>query len=376
MPELKIALVHDHLLEFGGAERVFVALKKVFPTADIYTAFLDRDRLGIHNKHLEDWTINTSWADKVPGFKRLFSPLRFMWPLIWEIFDFSKYDLVISSSGTMMSKGIITKPTTIHISYLHHPPRNLYYYETAIEWQKFFLLRIYGHLVNHGLRMWDYLSSHRVDHMIANSQDTQRRISKFYRMDSTVIYPPVVIPETVTYPEKREYYVTSSRLAKAKHIDVLVKASNKHGFQLKIIGTGRDEEYLKSIASSNVQFLGGVTDDELRNTLAGAKGYLFASVDDEFGIAPVEAMGYGVPVIAFASGGLKETVKDGKNGYLYSLLNEDSLIEKIVEFEKLSEADYKKMCETARKEAEQYSFEEFKKQMLAFVEKHAGTARS
>lgn len=370
MAELKIALVHDHLLEFGGAERVFVALKKVFPSADLYTAFIDRDRLGIHNKHLEDWKITTSWADRVPGFKRLFSPLRFLWPLIWESFDFSQYDLVISSSGTMMSKGIITKPKTVHISYLHHPPRNLYYYETAIEWQKFLPLRVYGHLVNHGLRMWDYLSSQRVDHMIANAQETQKRIAKFYRMESTVIYPPVDIPATVTYPEKREYYVTSSRLAKAKHIDILIKASNKLGFALKIIGSGKDAEYLKSIASPNVQFLGGVTDDELRSTLAGAKGYLFASVDDEFGIAPVEAMGYGVPVIAYASGGLKETVKDGKNGYLYATLHEDALIEKVTQFEKLSPDEYKKMSDTARKEAEQYSFAEFKKQMLAFVEKY------
>lgn len=374
MSELKIALVHDHLLEFGGAERVFVALKKVFPNADLYTAFIDRNRLGIHNKHLEDWTIRTSWADRVPGFKRLFSPLRFLWPLIWESFDFSQYDVVISSSGTMMSKGIITKPKTVHISYLHHPPRNLYYYETAIEWQKFLPLRVYGHLVNHGLRMWDYLSSHRVDHFIANANETQRRISKFYRMESTVIYPPVVIPESYEVKEDRDYYVTSSRLAKAKHIDVLIKASNKHGFKLKIIGSGRDEEYLRSISSPNVKFLGGVTDEELRNTLAGAKGYLFASVSDEFGIAPVEAMGYGVPVIAFASGGLKETVKDGKNGYLYTELNEGSLIEKIIMFEKLLPEDYRKMADTARKEAEQYSFEEFKKQMLAFVEKHARTA--
>jgi glycosyltransferase involved in cell wall biosynthesis len=374
MSELKIALVHDHLLEFGGAERVFVALKKVFPNADLYTAFIDRNRLGIHNKHLEDWTIRTSWADRVPGFKRFFSPLRFLWPLIWESFDFSQYDVVISSSGTMMSKGIITKPKTVHISYLHHPPRNLYYYETAIEWQKFLPLRVYGHLVNHGLRMWDYLSSHRVDHFIANAKETQRRISKFYRMESTVIYPPVVIPESYEVKEDRDYYVTSSRLAKAKHIDVLIKASNKHGFKLKIIGSGRDEEYLRSISSPNVKFLGGVTDEELRNTLAGAKGYLFASVSDEFGIAPVEAMGYGVPVIAFASGGLKETVKDGKNGYLYTELNEGSLIEKIIMFEKLLPEDYRKMADTARKEAEQYSFEEFKKQMLAFVEKHARTA--
>lgn len=366
---MKIAIVHDHLLEFGGAERVLVALKRIFPEADVYTAFINWDNLGVHRNQVADWKINTSWAEKVPGLKRLYSPLRWLGPYIWDSFDFKQYDVVISSSATLMSKGIVTRPETLHVCYLHHPPRYLYYYETAVEWQKFFLIRIYGHLINMGLRIYDYLSSQRVDYFIANSEETKRRVAKFYRRDADVIYPPVDVPERLPDENpKKEYYVTISRLARAKHIDILVKAAVKHNFQLKVVGNGRDEEYLKSIANSNIQFLGEVTDEERNNLYAGAKAFLFASVDEEFGIAPVEAMGYGVPVIAYASGGLKETVKEDINGYLYSELNEDSLNEKVQKLESLSEEQYSQLSKNARKESEQYSFEEFSKQIKAYIE--------
>lgn len=368
MRKLKIALVHDHLLEFGGAERVLVALKKIFPEADVYVSLLHKDGLGIHKHAIDGWEITTSWAQNVPFFKRFFSPLRFLWPKIWESFDFSPYDLVISSSGTMMSKGIVTRPETPHICYLHHPPRYLYYYETAVEWQKYWPVRIYGHIVNHWLRMWDYISSHRVDHFIANSEETRKRIQKFYRMDGTVIYPPVDIPEEE--PEKTgmgEYYLTVSRIAKAKHIEVLIKAANKHKFALKVVGWGRDEDYLRSIAGSTVEFMNKVPDQEFNNLYKNAKAFLFASVDEEFGISPIEAMGRGVPVIAYASGGLKETVEHGKNGYLYSELHEDSLIEQIKSFESLTAEEYDKMCKLARSSAKKYSFDAFSKHMKSFV---------
>lgn len=366
---MRIALVHDQLQEFGGAERVLAALMEIYPEADIFTSFYNENALGLHAKHFKNRNIITSWADKVPFFKRLYSPLRFLTPLIWEAFNFRGYDLVISSSGSYMSKGIVTRPETMHICYIHHQPRYLYYYETAVEWQKYWPIKVYGHLINHNLRMWDYLGSQRVDNFIANSEETRKRVQKFYRRDSKVIYPPVNITEKL--PEtsfgEKQYYITTSRLARAKHVDVLVKAAKKHGFQLKIIGKGRDAEYLKSIAGKTVEFLHDVTDEQFEELYSKAKAYLFASVDEEFGIAPIEAMGYGLPVIAFASGGLIETVEHNKNGYLYYELHEDSLIEQIKKLELLSADEYTKMSHAARESSKKYSLDNFKTKLLDFV---------
>ncbi len=370
---MKIAIVHDQLQEFGGAERVLVSLKKIYPQADVFTSFYNPDTLGVHAKEFKNWNIITSWADKVPFLKKLYSPLRFITPWIWESFDFSKYDLVISSSGSYMCKGIKTNKPTLHISYIHHPPRYLYGYETAIEWQKYLLIKIYGHLINHPLRLWDFTSSKRADFFVANSEETKKRIQKFYRRDATVIYPPVSIPWKLTMnhePRANSYYLTVSRLARAKHVDILVRAANKLKFELKIVGRGRDLEFLKSIAGPTVEFLTSVTDRELPELYKEAKAFLFASVDEEFGISPVEAMGYGLPVIAFRSGGVPETVKNGSNGYLFDELNENKLIEKITEFEKLSAEKKLAMRKAARRTAEQFTEEIFQKRIKDFVDSH------
>jgi len=369
---MKVALVHDQLREFGGAERVLVSLKKIFPQADIYTTTFDLNSLGSHKKLVKNWKVYVSWFGKIPFFNRFYSPFRFLTPLIWESFDFSKYDLVISSSGSWMSKGIKTSKPTVHISYIHHPPRYLYGYETAIEWQKYFFIKIYGYIINHFLRIWDFTSSQRADFLIANSEETQRRIEKFYRRDSIVIYPPVEINskfEIRNSKLKSQYFLTVSRLASAKHIDVLIKAANKSKFKLKIVGSGRDEERLKQIAGPTVEFLGNLTDEELKKTYLGAKAFLFASKDEEFGIALVEAMGYGLPVIAYRSGGLAEYVVDSKNGYLFDELDESSLVKKVDELTNLSKEKYLEMRKEARRTAEGFSEERFKREIESFINK-------
>jgi len=370
---MKIALVHDQLSEFGGSERVLVALKKIFPKAHVFTLVYNPEKLGPHKDIFKNWDIKTSWFDKIPILRNFYSPFRFLTPFIWESFDFSKYDLVISSSGSWMAKGIKTKKPTIHVSYVHHPPRYLYGYETAIEWKKYLPVRIYAYLVNHFLRIWDFYSSKRPDYLIANSKETQLRIKRFYHRDSVVIYPPVNIPQLVStsfnqfQPVSTNYHLTVSRLAKAKHIDVLIEAANKLKLNLKIVGTGRDENYLKSIAGKTVEFLGNVNDHNLSIILKNAKAFLFASRDEEFGIAPVEAMGYGVPVIAYNSGGIPEYVKDGVNGFLFDQLTPESLIEKIKKFEALDKEKILKMKKQARKRAEEFTFERFKKNLLLFL---------
>ena len=234
---MKIALVHDQLKEFGGAERVLVALTKIFPKAHVYTSFFDEAMLKKRAPEYKEWDIHPSWFHKMPKFiKKLYSPLRFLAPLIWESFDFTGYDLVISSSGWYMSKGVITRPDTLHVCYLHHQPRYLYFYETALEWQKYWPVRIYAHLINHRLRLWDFLSSQRPDFFIANSEETKKRIQKFYRRDADVIYPPVSFPKTLhaTRYTLHDYYITVARLTRAKHIDLLIKVANEKKLPLKI----------------------------------------------------------------------------------------------------------------------------------------------
>ena len=375
---MKAALVHDQLQEFGGAERVLVALKNIFPDADVYTSFYSPKKLGIHAEVFKNWRITTSWADKIPFLKNLYSPLRFITPLIWEPFTFSEYDLVISSSGSYMSKGIITRPEILHICYLHHPPRYLYGYETAIEWQKYALVKMYGNLINHDLRMWDYLSSQRVDFFMANSEETKKRIQKLYRRDAEVIYPPVKInPKSPHMPDTDEagqnpqsFYLSVSRLARAKHIEILIHSANELNFHLKIVGTGRDASYLRSLAGPTVEFMNAISDQHLSLMYKKAKAFLFASVDEEFGIAPVEAMGYGLPVIAYKSGGLNETVDDGVNGFLYHKLESESLNEKIKILESLPNEKYKEMRKNARQKAENFSVEKFKKNISNFISLH------
>lgn len=375
---MKVAIVHDQLREFGGAERVLMSIKELFPDAPVYTTTFDLNSLGEHKSVIKNWDVRLTWFGKIPFLNKFYSPFRFLTPLIWEYLDLKEFDLIISSTGSWMCKGVITKKPAIHISYIHHPPRYLYGYQTAIEWQRYWPIKLYGTIVNHFLRMWDYTASMRPDYLLANSIETQKRIEKFYRRESTVIYPPVAIPTNIKQPvvSEKKYFITVSRLARAKHVDLLIEAANKEKFELHIVGIGRDEEYLKSLAGPTVKFLGNISDEALLEELQNAEGFLFAAVDEEFGIAPVEAMGFGVPVIAFASGGLKETIKNGKNGYLYYELTVHSLVQAVKKLQSLSIEEQLHMRLNARAEAEQYSEENFKKQLMEFVNTHCPHTKS
>ncbi len=379
---MKVALVHDQLVEFGGAERVLIELKKIFSSANVYTTVYNPKKLKDKKNYFENWHIYTSWFGKIPLIKNYYSPFRFLTPLIWESFDFSRYDLVISSSGSWMSKGIKVKKPTIHISYIHHPPRYLYGYETAIEWKRYIPIKIYAYLVNHFLRIWDFYSSQRPNYLIANSYETKKRIKKFYRREAIVIYPPVNIPQKISYKTNcKDYYLTVSRLTKAKHIDLLIQGAKLAKFNLKIVGTGREEKYLKSIAGKHIEFLNHVSDTKLTKLYQEAKAFLFASVDEEFGIAPVEAMGYGLPVIAFRSGGIPEYLKDKNNGLIFDSLTHEALIEKIKFYEKMNAQQLLSMKKNARKTAEKFSRENFRNKILKFVNQvinknHARATRS
>ena len=365
---MKIALVHDYLNEFGGAERVLLSLSEIYPEAPIYTAFYKRSSPAW--ERFKNKKIKVSWVHYIPFFsKYLHSPLRFLAPLIWGGFDFTKFDVVIGSAGWYVTKGFKKGKKTIEICYCHTPPRWLYGYKTSIEFQKYWPVRIYAAIIGHFMRIYDFNAAQKVDHFIANSKNVADRIWKFYRRKSEVIYPPV---ELVDSPEiqKGNYYLIISRIVGGKGLDLAVKAAIKLGIRLKIAGkpAGYYTEYkvLQKLAKKNVEFLGYVTDEELAKLYKGAKAFLALSQDEDFGITPVEAMLAGTPVVAFRGGGYLESVIDGKTGVFFDEPTVSSLVAAIKKLGKI-----KIDPEDCIKQASKFSKERFKKELLEFVNKHA-----
>lgn len=365
---MNVALVHDYLVEYGGAERVLETLHDMYPQAPVYVAVCNPKGMGVHWSRLKQWDIRVSWFGRIPVLNRLISPFRFLAPLIWESFDLSAYDLVISSSGWFMCKGVLTRPETLHVSYIHHQNKFLTYYETPNDWKKNSLKRIYANIIGPSLRTWDFIGSQRPDIVVANSNETKRRIEKYYRREAQVIYPPVEEPP-VTLEEKlkstKDYYITVSRLTPPKHIDVLIQAANKLAVPLYIVGRGTDEQRLKAMSGPTIMFVGQVPDDKRNELLLGAKAFLFASKDDEFGMAPVEAMMYGVPVIAYASGGVPESVIDEKTGLLVNELSSEAFASAITRFERAAYAPYAK---EAYRRARSFSVSKFKSHFVQLVD--------
>lgn len=365
---MKIALVHDYLNEFGGAERVLLALSEIWPDAPIYTAFYRKNSPAW--ERFKNKNIKVSWAHYIPFFNnKLHSPLRFLAPLIWGSFDFSKYDVVISSAGWYVTKGFRKGKKTVEICYCHTPPRWLYGYQTSIEWQKYWPVRVYAAIIGHFMRIYDFKSAQKVDYFIANSKNVASRIKKFYRRNSKVIYPPVELLKA-SRVKKGDYYLVISRIVGGKGLDLAVEAAMKLGIKLKIAGkpAGYYMEYkrLTKMSKGKVEFLGYVTDQELVKLYTGAKAFLALATDEDFGITLVEAMLAGTPVIAFRGGGYIESVIEGKTGVFFDESTVDSLTKAIREFERT-----KIKSEDCIKQARKFSKERFKKEIKEFVKKHA-----
>lgn len=424
---MKVAIVHDYIKEFGGAERVLEALCEIFPDAPIYTAFYDKK--GTAYGHFKNKKIIPSWAQNIPFFtSKLHSPLRFLAPLIWGSFkdELQKYDVIISSASWYVTKGFgsrchpelvsgspvrrqaslrsgeMLKPVQhdikkkpIEICYCHTPPRWLYGYTTSVNFQKYLPVKIYAAIVGHFMRLYDFKAAQKVDYFIANSQEVAGRIKKFYRRDSTVIYPPVGLDgrglnvedsnlkienrssihplassvknpsSTFHRPSSKDYYLIVSRIVGAKGLEIAITAAEKMGIKLKIAGTqaGYYTEYKNySDKNKNIQFLGHVTDAELVDLYRGAKAFLALAKDEDFGITPVEAMSVGTPVIAFNGGGYKETIVQNKTGLLFDDYSVDGLISAIKKFE--SSKFNPKDCIN---QAQKFSKERFKKEIMDFV---------
>ncbi len=364
MKDLKVALVHDYLREYGGAERVVEALHEMFPDAPVYTAFVDKDSLGVHWKKFENWDIRESIASRIPFIKKLYSPLRLFSAYFFESFDFSEYDVVISSTNMYMAKAVLTNPSTLHICYCHTPPRSLYGYSTASNWKKNILTRTIGELINFKMRQVDFFTAQRPDLFVANSEETRKRIYKYYKKNAVILYPPVEQEgsEVQKVLESDPYYLYVNRLVFAKHPEIALLACKKLGVRLKVVGSGPMESSLQSVADKNIEFLGAVDDTELGKLYSGATALLYPVEDEDFGIVPVESMMHGVPVIAHNSGGPIETIKDGSTGILFDALTVEGLCEAIHRFEKTT-FDREKV----RKHALKFSKKRFQDEMEKLV---------
>ncbi len=371
----KIAIVHDFLTYFGGAERVLMSLHKLYPEAPIYTLLYDEKKM---KQYFPEAKIRSSFLNRLPKFirKRKKYLLPFM-PTAAETFDLRDFDIVISSSSSFV-KGIITKPKAVHICYCHTPTRFLwdwhynYLEENKIKGiKKIFILPIL-----HYLRMWDKSASERVDYFIANSKHTAKRIRKFYGRDSEVIYPPVdtVIARSLSERSERNgdeamtdksknYFLIVSRLSPYKKIDIAIEAFNKLELPLIIIGEGSDKNKLVKIANKNIKFLGFQSEEKLAQYYENCYAFIFPGEDD-FGITPIEAMSFGKPVLAYRKGGVLETVIENETGEFF----DDPIPEILADGVRRTKNNYNNYdAEKIKKQAEKFSEGVFREKMKGFV---------
>lgn len=361
---MKVALVQDWLTELGGAEKVFIELIQIFPEADIYTL---TSHTNVTHKLPIKGNFTESFISKLPFGRTKYRNYLQLFPRAIESFDCSGYDLVVSSSYSV-AKGVITNSNQLHICYCHSPVRyawDLYHqYLKESKLNGFSIKGLYARYVLHHLRIWDVISSNRVDHFVANSGYIQKRIEKVYRRESTVIYPPIDLSRFQLCEVKHDYYFTASRLVPYKKIDLIVSAfAQMPDKKLIVAGTGPDLKKIKKLATPNIELLGYVEDDKMVELMQTAKAFVFAA-DEDFGIVPVEAQACGTPVICLGRGGTKETVVHGVTGVHFDCQSEKDLIQAIQFFES-GQCQFD--ANEIRKNAEKFSADRFRKEFTQLV---------
>lgn len=356
---MNLALVHDYLNQYGGAERVLDALHDLYPTAPVYTSIYAPDLMP---PHYRKWDIHTSFMQRLPGVAQRHQLYLPIYPSAFESFDLSSYDLVLSSSSAF-AKGVITEADALHVCYCHSPMRFAWNYHDYVRGERMpgRARRLLPFVLNY-VRLWDEASSRRVDAYIANSRVVARRIRKRYARMATVINPPV---DTSLYTPRHgppgDYFLVVSRLIPYKRLDIVVRAFNKLRLPLKIVGTGRQEAELRTLANSNIEFAGRVSDAELKELYAGCKAFIFPGEED-FGISPLEAQASGRPVIAYGAGGALETVLEGATGEFFREQTADALAAVISHF------NVNNYDPTAiRRHAENFDTQVFKRKVQAFI---------
>lgn len=326
---MKIALVHDYLVQYGGAERVLEAFTELFPYAPIYTLLHDREAMhGV----FEGKRIYTSFLQRLPFARtrhRLFPPLM---PVAIEQFDFTPYDIVLSDSSSY-AKGVITRPETLHLCYMHTPMR--YAWDDCQKYtQDFgfpdFIKRLTPALMS-PIRLWDRASADRVDHFIANSEFVRRRIRKYYRRDASVVHPPVEVGRFFLSEKQGDYFLMVGRLIAYKRHDIAIEAFNRLGLPLKIIGRGPEMARLRKLAGPTIEFLGRVADRDLPRYYAECRAFVFPQEED-FGIVAIEALASGRPLIAYRGGDIVEHMEEGTMGVFFEEQTAEAIVEAVGRF--------------------------------------------
>lgn len=325
---MKVALVHDYLIEAGGAERVLRVLSDMYPKAPIYVALAKNGSAKAQFRGREIIESKWAWILKIG---RIYSYLRFLLPFIWQSIDLTEYDLIITSCSGYIARGFKVRDGVKVIAYCHTPPRWLYGYDTPTGAQSKWWGQAFMWVVGPFIRYFDFQSAQRVDKWIANSKEVAGRIDKFYRKKAIVVYPPIEVQST-KYKVQGEstYYLMISRIVGGKGILEAATAFKKLGIKLKIVG-----EVVDAKLGQQVESLGRVDDNELAALYTNAKGFVALARDEDFGMTVVESMAYGTPVLAFNGGGYKETVVEGKTGILINETDTKSIAEGIVKMGKI-----------------------------------------
>lgn len=355
---MQVAIIHDWLNQYGGAERVLECLHEMYPDAPIYTSLFWPQAMPAEYR---SWDIRTSFLDRLPLIKRHHQPILPFYPLAFEQFELSGFDLVISNKSAFCH-GVITPPNVLHICYCLTPTRFLWSYQEYLQREGVATLvrPVLPFLISY-LRLWDRAAADRVDHFVAISKTVQQRIWKYYRRPSTVIHPPVNTRAFVSQDSHEDYFLIVGRLIPYRRIDIAVRAFNQLHLPLLIVGDGRDRAALEADAAPNIRFLGRLSDEALRERFARCRALIWPGLED-FGIAPVEAQAAGRPVIAYAGGGALETIVDGVTGTFFDEQTPEALIEAVQRFD-----DSQYDSAIIRQHAAQFDVSVFEEKLSSFI---------
>lgn len=357
---MKVAIVHDYLNQYGGAERVVEVLHEMFPEATIYTTVYLPKEMPDSFRVMD---IRTSFMQKFPFMKKHFKKYLLFFPLAVESFNLRGYDLILSSSSGW-AKAIRHSPDTLHICYCYTPMRWVWTYQRYIERERIpKIAEIFLRCAIRYLKQWDLRANSRVDRFIAISRLIQERIKSCYHLDSTVIYPPVETARFKMAADHDDFFLVVSRLNTYKRVDLVVEAFNELGLPLIIIGEGPDRAHLEKIAKFNVRFLGKVNDAAIVDHCSRCRAFIFPGEED-FGIAPVEAMSSGRPVIAYAAGGALETVIEGVTGVFFKERKPAALVEAVRKF-----ATMNFNPQSVAEQSSRFDKEVFKRELKTYIER-------